>query len=119
MPRDEPSNPAKRARTAGDNGAAPVSVTLPQILTFGGGCSTELPKVLRQLGLSRPMVVTDSFILGSGLLTPILAAFGEASMPVTVFSGCVPDPTTDSVNEVRICNQHSASALSVRPANAR
>ena len=70
---------------------------MPQLLKFGGRCSLSLPAVLRELGLSRPLVITDAFIAGSGLLAPIQSALEEAKLPAALFSGCVPDPTTDSV----------------------
>jgi alcohol dehydrogenase class IV len=88
--------PAKRQRVA--DAAPMVTVTIPPLLQFGGGCSLSLPAVLSQLGVRRPMVVTDAFIAGSSdLLEPILAALNEAGFSTTVFSDCVPDPTTDSV----------------------
>lgn len=77
---------------------AATEVTLPQLLTFGGGCSKRLPQTLQRLGLSRPLVVTDPFIANqSGLLAPILDMLKEAGIAFTLFSDCVPDPTTDSV----------------------
>lgn len=96
MPRDTGHGEAKRPRLA-----APVqpeiTVAMPQLLKFGGRCSLSLPAVLRELGLSRPLVITDAFIAGSGLLAPIQSALEEAKLPAALFSGCVPDPTTDSV----------------------
>lgn len=78
--------------------AAPVTITIPSVLTFGAGCSLETPNVLKQLGLRRPMVITDKFIAEkSGLLQPILDALTSAGFETSVFSDCVPDPTTDSV----------------------
>ena len=43
------------------------------------------------------MIVTDSFVAGSGMLKPILSALDEAGFSHHTFSGCVPDPTTTSV----------------------
>ena len=56
---------AKRQRTDAVS-TPPVSVTIPSVLTFGGGCSLQLPKVLTQLGLRRPMIVT----LGTRPISP-------------------------------------------------
>ena len=74
-----------------------VEVCLPQLLKFGGGCRLSLPAVLNQLGLSRPLLVTDAFIVKSGMLEPIQHALADAEISASVFSDCVPDPTTDSV----------------------
>jgi len=45
------------------------------------------------------MIVTDAFIASSGLLEPILQALATGGFTPLVFTGCVPDPTTDSVEE--------------------
>ena len=101
---------------------APTEVTLPQLLTFGGGCSKRLPQTLQRLGLSRPLVVTDPFIANqSGLLAPILDMLKEAGIAFTLFSDCVPDPTTDSVPRASRCgttHQRGATAWSPSAAAA-
>jgi len=75
-----------------------VEITLPQLLTIGGGCSQRLPSVLERLGVRRPLIVTDPFIAKhSGLLEPILDALTRASFPHALFADCVPDPTTECV----------------------
>ena len=59
-----------------------ASIALPRILRIGGGASKELPDVLATLGLSRPLIVTDAFLLGSGRvqdLQDVLAGAGIAS----------------------------------------
>jgi len=74
-----------------------TSIYLPQLLRFGGGCSLTLPAALEQFGLKRPLLVTDPFLEKSGMLDPIKAALTEAGTSYSVFSECVPDPTTDTI----------------------
>lgn len=74
-----------------------AALAFPRLLQMGGGCSRKLPQVLRQLGLSRPLVVTGRRTLASGTLSPIFAALAEAGLSHSVFADTVPDPTTASV----------------------
>ncbi|MDF8334166.1 iron-containing alcohol dehydrogenase [Novosphingobium cyanobacteriorum] len=70
-----------------------ATINLPRIIRIGGGALNELPDALAQCGLSRPFVVTDGFLVSSGMverLTDILAARG---MVPTVFADTMPDPT--------------------------
>ena len=49
-----------------------ATIALPRILRIGGGASRELPALLATLGLARPFFVTDSYLVASGLLDPLL-----------------------------------------------
>ena len=59
-----------------------ASIALPRILRIGGGASKQLPEVLASLGLSRPLIVTDGWLVSSGRVVELvdgLAAGGVAS----------------------------------------
>jgi alcohol dehydrogenase class IV len=74
-----------------------ATINLPRILRVGAGASEQLVATLRELGLSRPLLVTDPFMLASGYCARLQAPLDEAGVAYGVFSDCVPDPTTDSV----------------------
>lgn len=76
-----------------------ASIALPRIMRIGPGASTELPEVLRSLGLSRPLVVTDSFIADQPFFDRLLTALEEGGCTTGVFTGTVPDPTTTVVDQ--------------------
>ena len=44
--------------------AAPI--TLPRVMRIGAGASTLLPEILSTLGLSRPLILTDRYLLETG-----------------------------------------------------
>jgi alcohol dehydrogenase class IV len=67
-----------------------AGATLPRVLRLGGGAARDLPEVLAFLGIARPLFVADPFFAGGPILGPL-------SGGAPVFSGVVPDPTTDSV----------------------
>ena len=69
-------------------------ITTPRLMAVGGGTLAELPGILQRLGLANPLIVTDSFLVGSGHLDRATAQLDRAQIPWTVFSDTVADPTT-------------------------
>ncbi len=65
----------------------------PRIMVVGGGAVRELPGVLAKLGLSRPLVVTDPYMVSSGLVRRCLDPMEAAGLRPAVFSDTVPEPT--------------------------
>jgi alcohol dehydrogenase class IV len=74
-------------------------ITMPQVISVGGGALGELPGMLQSLGLSRPLVVTDPFIRGCGILARAAALLDAARIRWSVFADTVPDPTTTVVED--------------------
>jgi alcohol dehydrogenase class IV len=74
-----------------------AEIALPRLLRIGGGAFAETPKLLADLGLKRPFIVTDSFLSKLGLADR-LAALLKLAEGVCIFSGAVPDPTSGSVD---------------------
>ena len=72
-------------------------IALPRIIRVGAGASAELPALLAALGLSRPFLVTDGFLVGSGLIDPLLHGLKAAGLEPRVFADTVPDPTVASI----------------------
>jgi alcohol dehydrogenase class IV len=78
-----------------------VQLMAPRLMVMGGGSVAKLPEVLSQLGLSKPLVVTDPFMVSSGLVERALAPLRAAGVSPAVFSDTVPDPT-DKVVEAGV-----------------
>src|SRR5215210_7288923 len=72
-------------------------ITAPRLMQIGGGALAELPSIMARLGLARPLIVTDPYIAGSGILDRATALLDEAQIPWAVFKDTVPDPTTDAI----------------------
>jgi alcohol dehydrogenase class IV len=70
-----------------------ISLVAPRKLLIGGGSLAKLPALLAEFGLSRPMVVTDPWIVSSGTVERALAPLRAAGIEPSVFSDTVPDPT--------------------------
>lgn len=75
-----------------------ANINLPRILRVGAGASSELVATLAELGLSRPLLVTDPFMVQQGFCERLQAPLHSAGVSCGVFGDCVPDPTTDSVD---------------------
>ena len=59
----------------------------------------QVPEVLKDHSLSRPLVVTDGSIRSLGLTAPLEEALTGAGMTPVVYDGTRPNPTTQMVDE--------------------
>ena len=75
-----------------------AAIHLPRALRIGGGVLNELPEALGQLGLSRPLVITDSWLASSGMLERLLDLLASAGIAARAFTEAVPDPTVASID---------------------
>jgi alcohol dehydrogenase class IV len=73
----------------------------PRLLLVSAGAVRQIADVLAKFGLSRPLIVTDPFMVSSGHLSHCLDPLTAAGLSVSVFSDTVPDPT-DTVIEAGV-----------------
>ena len=73
------------------------SIALPRIMRIGGGAVQEIGEVITGLRLTRPLVVTDSFLVGTGAAEQMIKTLESAGLSPRLFADTVPDPTTDSL----------------------
>jgi alcohol dehydrogenase class IV len=72
-------------------------ITTPRLMAVGGGALAELPSLMARLELSRPLIVTDPYITGSGILDRATGLLDGARIAWSVFSDTVSDPTTEVI----------------------
>ena len=85
-----------------------ITFQAPRIIEIGGGTVAKAAALLARLGLSRPLIVTDPFMVSSGLLNRLTRPLHDAGIAFDVFSETVPEPT-DLIVEAgvqRITKQH-------------
>lgn len=70
-----------------------ATLVSPRLMLVGGGSVKELAGVLAKFGLSRPLVVTDPYMVSSGLVRRCLDPLAAAGIAAAVFSETVPEPT--------------------------
>ena len=69
-------------------------ITTPRLMAIGGGALAELPAMLAKLGMAKPLIVTDPYIRGCGILDRATGLLDDARVRWLVFADTVPDPTT-------------------------
>ena len=70
-----------------------ITFQAPRIIEIGGGTVAKAAALLARLGLSRPLIVTDPFMVSSGLLNRLTLPLHAAGITFDVFSETVPEPT--------------------------
>jgi alcohol dehydrogenase class IV len=76
-----------------------AEIQIPALMKIGAGAFSEVASILARLKCSRPLIVTDAFLVSCGLAEKLQDQIIQAGIPCEVFSGTVPDPTTDAVDQ--------------------
>ncbi len=74
-----------------------IDINTPPILRIGAGSVDSIGELLANLGATRPVVVTDGFLVSVGVAARVADALRSAGADAAVFDGTIPDPTTDSL----------------------
>ncbi len=59
-----------------------ATITTPRLMAVGGGALAELPGDVARFGLARPLIVTDPYIRGCGILDRATALLDRATDPL-------------------------------------
>ncbi len=70
---------------------------IPSTVVTGAGASRELVPQLARLGARRVLLVTDAFMVSSGVAGGFVGAVEAAGIGVALFAGVQPDPTDANV----------------------
>jgi alcohol dehydrogenase class IV len=92
----------------GGRGMNAIIFQAPRVIEIGAGRVAEAAALLARLGLARPLIVTDPFMLSSGLLARLTGPLAEAGVAFEVFSETIPEPTDTVVyaGVARILPEH-------------
>ncbi|WP_138846351.1 iron-containing alcohol dehydrogenase [Rhodococcus pyridinivorans] len=87
-------------------------IALPRLMRIGGGAAGQVGDVVAGLGLSRPLLVTDSFLVGNGSAARLVDVLEKAGLTPRLFGETVPDPTSDSLEAgVAALTEHQADSV--------
>jgi alcohol dehydrogenase class IV len=92
--------------------AGTIELHLPQDLLIGGGTSDDLAEHIARIGIERPLVVSDRFLLEKGPAGPLVERLGAGAAAVAVFGDVQPDPTLDNVEgALQALREHKADGV--------
>ena len=74
------------------------TITLPRMVRLGGGTMEESGQALALLGLRKPAIITDRYLLESGAVARLQEVLAREGIEAGIFADTVPDPTTDCVD---------------------
>ncbi|UQZ37234.1 lactaldehyde reductase [Paenibacillus sp. PK3_47] len=72
---------------------------VPSINIMGKGCLKEIGPYIQELNLKKPLVVTDKFLMKSGIAGKLLAVLDEAGIEYAVYDEVKPNPTCKNVHD--------------------
>jgi alcohol dehydrogenase class IV len=78
-----------------------ANIAAPRMLLVAAGAVKQIAEVLGKFGLSRPLIVSDPFMVKLGLIDRCLAPLAAAGIKADVFSDTIPEPT-DTVIEAGV-----------------
>ncbi len=67
----------------------------------GAGSIGQIPALLRQDGVTKPLVVTDPGLMKVGIAPRIVAVLTGAAVPHVVYAEVEPNPSVDTVNAIQ------------------
>jgi len=73
----------------------------PRIVDIGGGGVAKTAGLLKRLGFAHPLIVSDPFMVSSGLIERLTGPLAEAGIAFGLFSDTIPEPT-DTVVELGV-----------------
>ena len=80
-----------------------ANIAAPRMMLVGGGTVGQIADVLKKFSLARPLVVTDPFMVSSGMIEFVLVPLRAAGLNPGVFSDTVPEPVDTIIeNGVRV-----------------
>lgn len=81
-------------------------------MRVGGGTASELAEVVSELGATRPVLVTDKYLVSTGAATRVADQLAASGFHTAIFDGTVPDPTTDSLHSgIELIRSHNADLV--------
>ena len=88
-----------------------ITINYLTAIELGSGAVQRLPQVLAELGIKRPMLVTDAGIVRAGILARISEHL-SADQAAVVFTDTPPNPTEEAVEAAAaFYKQHACDGL--------
>jgi alcohol dehydrogenase len=79
------------------NQTTSTRIGLPRTILVGRGAIGRISALMTELGVRRPLIVTDSYFASGGAIASLLDGLESSGVAAALWSGTVPDPTSDSL----------------------
>ena len=66
----------------------------------GAGCIKEIPRLLKENGGSKPLVVTDPGLVKAGIASKVTGVLEKAGIPYAIYSEVEANPSVNTVNKI-------------------
>ena len=76
-----------------------TSIQSPRIIRIGGGVASKTGEVLQQLGLTKPLIVTDTNLIKIGHVKTLTDILKADNITPYIFDGVLEDPTDTCVTD--------------------
>lgn len=88
------------------------SFECPTRISYGWGASAEVGERLRELGVARPLLISDPGVRGAGIVDAVAERLRDAGLDPSVYAETEPNPTTANVAEaVDAWREHGCDGL--------
>ncbi len=75
------------------------SIILPRLMEIGDGAIVKLPAMVRALGCSQPLIITDKTMVALGQGERIASLLVEEGFATQIFDDTIPEPTDTSIEQ--------------------
>jgi alcohol dehydrogenase len=69
------------------------------VVIQGPGSIKKLPRLIKDQGIKKPLVITDAVLMKMNLLKSLFAEFDAIGMPYAVYDGVQPDPSIQNIED--------------------
>lgn len=78
-----------------DNNEFGIKFDFPTSWRHGRGIASQIGKMVHQLGCNSPLLLTDKFLLSSGLVNPVIKSLERENIPYIICDDVNMEPTVD------------------------
>ncbi|WP_299151985.1 iron-containing alcohol dehydrogenase [uncultured Acinetobacter sp.] len=73
------------------------TINLPRIMEIGKNSRFKIPDILKTIGCSKPLIITDKVMVSLGYISEIQTILSEANITSEYFDETIPEPTSSSI----------------------
>lgn len=73
------------------------AIVLPRIMEIGKNACEKLPSILKTLGVSNPLIITDKTMVQLGYVAKIQGILSAQNIPSDIHDDTIPEPTDTSI----------------------